>query len=552
MRKKNKMKKIESIINNHNKLFIVLFFVILFAIGLLFVSRVNGNFDENTEQSILLSNIKDYSELLHIDPVTNYIHKRQILAISVDPNRDHGIASYYLFTPILLLKTNHSHFVSLSWHVYTFCIAFIGVIFFYKLINYLFKNQRLSVLMTTVYYFTPRLFIDSLHNNKDIVMMSLLIPMIYFGTRMIKEKKIRWALLFAVFGAFVSNVKVIGLFFVGVFGLGYIVYLTIKKEWSKKNFAVGLIAALSVFAFYIMLTPAIWGDGFKLIEYIQYCLGNAVDFSAPTAVRFEGEIHLHTTNPLPWYYIPKLVLITMPIILTGLFLLSILLIVFDFIKSIIKKSFDEINYYYLIVLVLLLVPLIIALTSNPNLYNGWRHFYFLYSLMLIISTYIVSKLFNSKISMKIIVCILSLLVIFNLSCIFKYGPANTAYYNILAGKGDLSGTYELDYYNVTSQDAFKKFMKTDKYETNDDGMIYLYSGGFGETILRDMKSYIDSDISQKIVIVNKETYPEKLKEGKIVYNLINPVYRFNDSKDYELVYTYKIFDNNVIYIFKMN
>ena len=142
--------------------------------GLRFLPNVNGNFDENVEQNILLSNIKDYSEAFNIDEITNAIHGRGILAISVDPNRDHGIAPYYPFAPILALKDKYPHVVSVMWHFYTYCLAFVGVIFFYLLIQYLFKNRKLSIILTALYYFTPRMFVDSLHNNKDIVFMALL------------------------------------------------------------------------------------------------------------------------------------------------------------------------------------------------------------------------------------------------------------------------------------------------------------------------------------------------------------------------------------------
>ena len=171
------------------RLITVLFFVVLFVFGLFFLPNVNGNFDENAEQHILLANIKDYAEAFHVDEVADAIHNKGVLAISVNPNRDHGIAAYYLFAPMLILKDSHPHIVSVVWHFYTYCLAFIGVIFFYLLMQYLFKNKKLSVILTMLYYFTPRMFVDSLHNNKDIVFMALLVAMIYFGVRFIKEKE---------------------------------------------------------------------------------------------------------------------------------------------------------------------------------------------------------------------------------------------------------------------------------------------------------------------------------------------------------------------------
>lgn len=535
------------------KIITLLFFVILFGFGLHFLPSVNGNFDENVEQNILLSNIKDYSEAFHIDEVTNAIHEKGILAISVDPNRDHGVAPYYPFAPVLILKNKYPHIVSVMWHFYTYCLAFVGVIFFYLLMRYLFKNKKIAIILTALYYFTPRIFVDSLHNNKDIIFMALIVVMIYFGIRLIKEKRLRWALLFALVGAFVCNIKILGLFFVGMIGLGYIINLTIKKEWSVRYFLYGLTAAVAVICLFIALTPAIWGDGhFALIGYIQYCLGNAVNFSADTAVMFEGVIHRHNENPLPWYYVPKLILITIPIIISVLFVVSTIMVSIDFVKSIKHQKLDFNNCALVLVSVMFFAPLCISMFSNPNLYNGWRHFYFLYCLMLIVGAYAVFKFKDYK-KINLAITILICTTIFSdVFCLFRYGMANTAYYNILAGVDNLAGYYELDYYNVSSQEALKKFLASGKNEENEDGMIYLYAAGFGEVVISDMKTYITPGIGQKIVLVTDSTLKKYQNKGKIIYNMSNPVYRYNDVSKYELAYSYKIFNNEVINFYKMN
>ena len=535
-----------------SRLFTLGFFAVLFVVGLHFLPNVNGNFDENVEQNILLANVKDYAEALHVDEVANAIQEKGISSISIDPNRDHGIAPYYPFAPVLIMKDRFPRVVSVLWHFYTYCLAFVGVVFFYLLMRYLFKNKKLSIILTMLYFFTPRIFVDSLHNNKDIVLMALLVVMIYFGIRLIKEKKFRWALLFAFVGAFVCNIKILGLFFVGVIGIGYIIRLTIKKEWSCRNFLIGFVAVITLVVLYLMLTPAIWGDGhFALFEYIQYCLGNAVNFSADTAVLFEGSIYTHTDNPLPWYYIPKLILVTIPIIISVLFIVSVVMVIFDFVKGIGCKRFGFNNCALMLVLVMFLLPFSMAIFFNPNLYNGWRHFYFLYPLMLIVGSYVVFNFKDNKRINLVITILIGLTIINDVCCLFRYGIANTAYYNILLGTDNLAGVYELDYYNATAQEAFKNFLNSGELEENEDGMLYLYSPGFGGVVIGDMKTYISPSIGQRIVVVDDETLEKYQKKNKIIYNMSNPVYRYNDVSNYELVYSYKMFNNEVVNFYKV-
>ncbi|MDO4526528.1 MAG: glycosyltransferase family 39 protein [Candidatus Saccharibacteria bacterium] len=536
---------------HRGRIFIVLFFAILFAVGMHFLPNVNGNFDENTEQNILLANVKDYTEALGADEITNAIHNKGIEAISVDPNRDHGVAPYYPFAPILALKGRFPHTVSVLWHFYTFCLAFIGVVFFYLLIQYLFKNKKLSVILTALYFFTPRIFIDSLHNNKDIVLMALLVVMIYFGVRFIREKKFRWAVWFAFVGAFVCNIKILGLFFVGLIGIGYIARLTIKKEWNMRNFLCGLTAVLLVFCLYLLLTPAIWGNGFALFEYIQYCLGNAVSFSANASVMFEGTYYNYFKNPLPWYYLPKLIAASIPIIISVLFVVSTIVVVVDFVKSIKNRRLSFSNSAMVLILLMFLVPLTFAMFSRPNLYNGWRHFYFLYPLMVLVGSYVVFRFKKYKKVSIVVISLIGLTIFSDVFCLFRYGMANTAYYNILLGTGNLADVYELDYYNVSSQEAFKQFLASGKIEENEDGLYYLYGPGFGRVVINDMKTYISPAIGQKIVVMDEYEIEKYQKEGRTIYSLSNPVYDYTDTSGYELVYSYKMFNSEVINFYKV-
>ena len=533
-----------------SRILTILFFAALFLVGLHFLPNVNGNFDENVEQNILLSNVKDYAELFNVDEVANAI---ELTPISSDPNRDHGVASYYLFAPILFFKSRFPHLVSVLWHFYTFCLAFLGVVFFYLLMQYLFKNKKMSFILTALYFFTPRIMIDSLHNNKDIVLMSLLVVMIYFGIRFIREKEFRWAILFGIVGAFVCNIKILGIFFVGIIGIGYIARLTIRKEWNRRNFLCGLVAVITAFSLYIVLTPAIWGTGqFALFDYIGYCLGNAVAFSADVSVMFEGTYYNYFRNPLPWYYLPKLIIITLPIVITVMFVVSSALVLYDFSKSCFNKKITFVNVAILLVFAMFLVPFSFALFSRPNLYNGWRHFYFLYPLMMIVGSYVVFRFQDYKKVNLAMTVLIGVTIFADVFCLFKYGIANTAYYNFLAGTGNLAGVYELDYYNATSQEAFKQFLASGKLEENEDGMYYLYGPGFGEVVIGDMKNYIGPAVGQKIVLVRSDELEKYQDEGKVIYNMSNPVYRYNDVSGYDLVYSYKIFNNEVVNFYRVN
>ncbi len=129
---------------SNKKIIIIIGFIILYAFGFCFLYKVNGNFDENLEQQILKSNIKDYAELIHYDRLVNHYNEMGIQSISLNSEKDHGIAPYYFFVPFLLINTPSK--LSFAWHVYTYSLFFLGVVYLFFLAKYLTRNRKIALI----------------------------------------------------------------------------------------------------------------------------------------------------------------------------------------------------------------------------------------------------------------------------------------------------------------------------------------------------------------------------------------------------------------------
>ena len=526
----------------HDKKFKIMIFIVLFIFGLFLLKNVNSNFDENLEQTILKRNIVEYSKILKVNRITDYLSSKGIVPISLDSEKDHGIATYYLFSPLLLLSKISPSYLSVSWHIYTYMIFFIGLIFLYKLMNYMFKNDIVSLLTILLYFFSPRILIDSFNNNKDIVFMSILIIMIYFAIRFINEKNLKNGILFAFVAGFVCNVKILGIFFFGIFGVCYIINLIYTKELNKKNILLGFIVALTGFIWYIILTPAIWGSGFKLFDFISYCLTNSTNFRGQISVLYEGKYYGGLNKPIPWHYLPKLMLLTLPIITSILFILGTVILIKKFIHD--KVSFKNNNYLILIgTLICFLVPFLICVFKHPDIYNGWRHFYFLNGLLFIIVGYCISEIINiKKYSInKIFYIFFAITIGFNIYYLCRYQVRNAAYYNILSGRSNLSGYYELDYYNTTGKDALNKFLKGQ----NEKEKIYLFGAGFNNRVISDILTNYPK-YNKKIILIKYDEVEKYLKKGKTIYEMSNVVYHEDKKYKKSLIYDYKIFNSDIV------
>ena len=92
----------------------------------------------------------------------------------------------------------------------------------------------------------------------------------------------------------------------------------------------------------------------------------------------------YESDNLPWHYTIVWIGITTPLIYTAVFFCSVLTL---FKKN--KLSKFNINYCFLIYLTL---PLILVVLLKPIQIDGWRHFYFLYPVIIIITL----NIFNFK------------------------------------------------------------------------------------------------------------------------------------------------------------
>ena len=174
-KQKNNFKK-------HQKGRTILLFLLLFFFGLSFLKEVGVNYDEKAEQNILKMNILEYANFLKPQSdLVKFYKEEGIVPIYQSVEKDHGISPYYLFAPFLALNKVSEHTLSFAWHMYTYILFFIGVIFCYKLIKELWNSKPVALLTTLIYFLTPRIFADGLYNNKDCILITFVFMMLYYG-----------------------------------------------------------------------------------------------------------------------------------------------------------------------------------------------------------------------------------------------------------------------------------------------------------------------------------------------------------------------------------
>jgi tetratricopeptide (TPR) repeat protein len=158
---------------------------------------------------------------------------------------------------------------------------------------------------------------------------------------------------------------------------------------------------------------------------------------------------------MPWYYLPKYMAITIPIIVSLGFLMSVIAV------KHMKERVRIIPFFFIIAGVVL--PVVFVIIERPNLYSAWRHFLFLYPGIVILAALAYSSIYRNirgtfnKIKFIIPFIALSLSPLF---FIIRYPAYSYLYYNqLVGGLNGAHGNYETDYYYISQREASEWLIK---------------------------------------------------------------------------------------------
>jgi tetratricopeptide (TPR) repeat protein len=216
-------------------------------------------------------------------------------------------------------------------------------------------------------------------------------------------------------------------------------------EIRRKFFWICCITIVSWFLSILLWPFALHGPIKNVIESYHVM----AHFPSTFRQIFEGKVEW--SDFMPWYYIPKSMLITIPIITLAGLLLFILFSGFKF------KCEKTILYGFVIFTVLF--PLVFVIYEKSNVYSSWRQFLFIYpGIILLASTgfYHFYEFIKNKYLRWGMIVIIALLSVHPFKFMFNNPQFYYFYYNQLVGglRGAYSN-YETDYYFVSQTGASK-------------------------------------------------------------------------------------------------
>ncbi len=290
---------------------------------------------------------------------------------------------------------------------------------------------------------------------------------LYFCARFWRHKSYWSAIIAGIACAFAVNIRVIALALV-VITLG-ILLLNLFNKKKRAGWQQTLLYFVVFSIFLILFWPAAW-------KAPLVTLGQAIRlFSDYTywnfRVMYLGEFIRGAQ--VPWHYLPVWMGITIPVPYILFFLIGLAVIFIHLLRE--RKNIlrDHDAQMRAIILGIFLIPPLLAILLNSTLYNGWRHFQFIYPTFLLIALVglrgVLSRTDVAAIKENWTIPLLVLLILCGISILLtgfwmlRYHPHQAVYFNRL---GHLLGreNFERDYWRVSVKGALEYLVAHDSSE----------------------------------------------------------------------------------------
>lgn len=341
------------------------------------------------------------------------------------------------------------------------CIMFAG------LLAVEFLGWRAALFTAIILALSPNFFGHSLMNPKDIPFAFGYLMTVYFLVRFIRTlPEVNWKIVAGLVAAIAItlNIRAGGLLLIVYtvfFSLAFYffqAYIKKDKRFADNKKLAKVVAALglvSVAGYFLGIIFWPFGLSNPLTATFE-ALELLTNYEVNIRQLFDGVQIM--SEELPWYYLPKYLVITNPFILhLGLMLFLVLLI----------KYFKQLDWQLLAFLLFVtLFPVFYILYKNSNVYNGWRHILFVYPLLVVFAASgweLLLRTLNVKWGAYAVGGAIALLLLMPAVWMASNHPYYYTYFNQLAGgTGEAYKKYETDYWMLGVREVSLKLYEQEK------------------------------------------------------------------------------------------
>ena len=374
-----------------------------------------------------------------------------------------------------LLRLEDSRDIHLSRHLLTHAFFLAGGFFCWMLAYRLFGNRLVALLAMLIFLLHPRMYAHSFFNSKDLPFLSMFMIALYLIHRAFRRDTV-WA--FALCGVGVgllANIRIMGAMLIpAVLGM-----LALDAFYAMKRGGGGvkhILANICVFSTICAATlyaawPMLWRDPLGIAE----TLGLLTEHPNTAPTLFRGEI-VRWPN-IPWDYAPTWILITTPPVALLLAVVGIAhvarLCAADWRGALANST----ARFGLLAAACLVLPAAAVIALNSNIFNGWRHVYFLYAPMCVLAAFGLRGLAAlPKTGVRAAALALTAVGIAAVVVqMVRVHPHQNEYFNFLVNKSGIADRWEMNYWRVPYREALETLL-----EMRPGGRVAIAAPSIGE------------------------------------------------------------------------
>ena len=300
------------------------------------------------------------------------------LGVSEEPpfkhNRYYGVA---FEMPLLLLeralRLQDRRDIYLTRHLTTH-LAFILGGFACGMLAYRMIGSRWAALLAMLLFLLhPRLYAHSFVNTKDIPFAVMLVIALYLTHRAFRKDTLSAFLLCGVGVGLAINLRVFGLMLPPMILAMRALDLWQSDKTERKRILMTSAAFLAAtLATVYIIHPYYWESPLRLIDGVRALSQHP----NPADNLFMGEIY--RSDAVPWNFIPVWFAITTPPVALALGAIGCAAVCWQGVSRPLATLRDRETRFRILLLGYFVMPVVVVIALQSNIYNGWRHMYFLW------------------------------------------------------------------------------------------------------------------------------------------------------------------------------
>ena len=510
----------------HGALIVLVLFGFL---GVWVVDDYGASVDTNFQRGLAFQNL--YYVLGDID------------VLPYDHNKFYGVAfELPLLLTELALGLDDTRDVYLTRHLATHLFFLAGGFFCYLLVHRLFENRLLAVLAMLLFLLHPRIYAHSFFNSKDVPFLTMFMVCLYLTHRAFgRGGRWWWFALCGVGVGLLINLRVMGVVLpVAVAAMLFWDLVRVPDGKDRKH----VLASVAVFVLSSLLMvyatlPYLWSDP----------IGHVVEWFATLSHHpynhlqlFRGEWFWSRGYHPPEYVPVWMSITTAPAVLV----LGIAGTCMVLLRGLFRPRDALANTrlrFWLMLVGCFVAPVLAVMVLSANVYNGWRHVYFLYAPFCLLAVFGAHWMFyffrSSRLRFLAYGAVGSGILVVAVSMVSIH-PNQHLYFTILVDRTTpehLSDSYALDYQGYSVRQGLEHLL--DRYPSS---QIYVAS----RPNIRHHHRAINAEDRHRLFLWGDDLWGD---DGDF---MISDPYRSGFARDFAISDTYRSeFEGDEIYSLKV-